>query len=497
MELSEQTCGGNLQLRHYQRKPAQWMLDHPEQKGLYIAYSTGAGKTYALVETIVAMRQSGVITKVIAITPAKLKRNLKVSLLRCLSTDPESELPDWITIDSFEGVQKRKLRINDKTMLVVDEAHKLRNSSTTRYHKILSMANRAGKVILMSATPAMTRLENLNPQYNLMVPKAERIALNTKWSDDKGQLQNVDMLFALWRGKIAFYDLTGTEEDTRPKVRYHKVLVPMTDQQARMLKAILHEYKIDNKQELKAALGENTTGNPQSNAFMNKVRRFANAGSYQECDSPKIQKAIQLLKDAKGPSMLYSWWLDMGTHLVLRCMSDPKWNIAPEQVGVIDGSLSERKLTDLMEKYNVTHEVRHLLLSAAAQEGLNTKLTDTFVVLEPQWQKLAEDQAIARAVRMDSHPPGSVVNVYYLCSHNVKDELLNIDELMFDLNRKKFQSIDQISAIFQQASIPLASKAKEPVKRLDKSVLNKIPKLPPVKLLDETSPGVLTRLRRN
>jgi hypothetical protein len=469
-----QACTEQLPLRMYQVKPAQWMVNHPSQKGLYIAYSTGTGKTYTLAEMIAALMQNGTINRVIAITPAKLKTNLHNSLLRCFD---QAELPAEITIDSFEGMQRKRLVVNSKTMIVVDEAHKLRNPSTSRYKAVQKLVDRAGRVILLSATPAMTRMENLTPQLNLLVPKAERIPFNTRWTDYQG----LDRLYGMLRERVAFYDITGTPQDTRPKVRYFKVLVPMENSQAKMIRAVLKQHRIVNEKALIAALGEDATGG-RSNAFLNKVRRFANAGSYTDCASPKIQKAVQLLTEASGPAMLYSSWLEMGSHLVRRCLESA--GVPASLIGMINGNTTEAQLATLLEGYNVTKSVRFLLLSAAAQEGINTKGTKRFIVLEPQWQKLAEDQAIARAVRLDSHSKGSVVDVYYLCSHHATEPLLNIDEMLFDMNRRKYATIHVLSTLLKQASIPLEPNARMPPKQFQKEMPP--PPLPKVKVLNET-----------
>jgi hypothetical protein len=475
--MDDQACI-DLPLRTYQVKPAQWMVKHPNQKGLYIAYSTGTGKTYTLTELIAALMQKGIINRVIAITPAKLKTNLHNSLLRCLN---QTQLPSEITIDSFEGIQRKRMVVNAQTMIVVDEAHKLRNPSTSRYKTVQKLVDRAGRVILLSATPAMTRMENLTPQLNLLLPKTERIPFNTRWTDLDGRLLQSDKLYALLRERVAFYDISGTPEDTRPQVRYFKVLVPMGPQQAKMIRAVLKEHHIVNEKALIAALGEDATGG-RSNAFMNKVRRFANAGSYTDCASPKIQKAVQLLTEASGPAMLYSSWLDMGGILVQRCLE--RAGVPASLIGMVNGNTTESQLASLLEGYNGSQTIRFLLLSAAAQEGINTKGTNRFIVLEPQWQKLAEDQAIARAVRLDSHPKGGVVDVYYLCSHHATDPLLNIDERLFDMNRRKYASIHVLSTLLKQASIPLEPNARVPQKKFQKDMPP--PPLPKVKVLNET-----------
>jgi hypothetical protein len=187
---------------------------------------------------------------------------------------------------------------------------------------------------------------------------------------------------------------------------------------------------------------------------MNKVRRFANASSAQDC-SPKIQEAVKLLQTSPGPAMLYSFWISMGVKLVSRCLHEEK---AHGAVRVVTGSTSNSQLKKIMQAFNEDQSVRTLLFSSAASEGLSTKHVQRFIVLEPQWQRLAEYQAIGRAVRINSHLTHDQpeVHVYYLMSHSDTNDLVNVDEHMFAYNRDKYKKMLTIMGVMRQASIPMS-----------------------------------------
>jgi len=462
-------CKANL--RAYQKMPAKWMVDHPQQKGLYIYMDTGSGKTRAAANIVAGFMQTGLAQKIVVLTPAKLIENFRKGVEEC--TGLKRLTHHEIRITSFESLHKlRGFEIDHKTLVLIDEAHNLRKPGTKKYKLALNVADRCGHIVLMSATPMMTKNTDLFAQINLIVPEDERVATS---SDNI----NPEDLFNLLRHKVAFFTLTGSDYDTRPAVKVFKVLVPMDPVQEERISKAMREMQIGSAEELHDILNRVDTMQDVpaedekavtkkkkkkkkkaslSNAFMNKVRRFANAGSTHDC-SPKIEEAVKLIQTSPGPTMLFSFWISMGVKLVKHCLKEAHY---PERdVVTVTGSTSNSQLKKIMKAFNEDQTVKTLLFSSAASEGLSTKNVERFIMLEPQWQRLAELQAIARAVRINSHLTHDQpeVHVYYLMSHADGHDLVNVDEYMFQYNRDKYAKMLVNIDVMRQASIPMSMEA--------------------------------------
>ncbi len=151
--------------------------------GAILADAVGLGKTFSALAVIKYFQQQRYETVVFC--PKKLKQNWTQYLRRQDSrfekdefeyivryhTDLQDERLENKVDARLSWLQKRK-----KLLIVIDESHNLRNEKSTRYQTLLTqllqnpclVAARDVKVLMLSATPINTGLNDVKGQFNLI-----------------------------------------------------------------------------------------------------------------------------------------------------------------------------------------------------------------------------------------------------------------------------------------------------------------------------------------
>ncbi len=172
--------------------------------GAILADAVGLGKTWSALATMKYYQNKGYET--ILIVPKKLHQNwqyyhhLQNSLFKedefkfviRYHTDLQDERieskHDKLTLDNF-------FQSNSNKLFIIDESHNLRNNKTGRYkylldHLLNTEKNPNHKVLLLSATPINTSLNDIKNQFKMMVSDK-----NDGFKDYLG-IRNLDSLFA-------------------------------------------------------------------------------------------------------------------------------------------------------------------------------------------------------------------------------------------------------------------------------------------------------------
>lgn len=171
----------------YQFKPLLKFLENPRQR-LLIADDVGLGKTIEAGYILREMRARHGLERVLIVAPARLQSKWKDEmerrfdetfevvrlrdLLRIrhrLERDEEVESFRWIT--SFEAARDDRFvsMLSDFEptidLVIVDEAHRMRNSSTAQHALGRALASCADGLVFLTATPVQTGIDNL---FNLL-----------------------------------------------------------------------------------------------------------------------------------------------------------------------------------------------------------------------------------------------------------------------------------------------------------------------------------------
>ncbi len=131
--------------------------------GALLADPVGSGKTWIALAVAAALAPEGGAT---AVVPAALASQWVATARRVGLA---------LTIVSHERVSRGRIPVGRNDLLIIDESHRFRNPSTRRYaHLARGLIGR--RVLLLSATPVVNRLEDLAHQLLLAVPDDALVA---------------------------------------------------------------------------------------------------------------------------------------------------------------------------------------------------------------------------------------------------------------------------------------------------------------------------------
>lgn len=152
--------------------------------GAILADAVGLGKTFSALAVIKYFQIQGFTT--VLLCPKKLEHNWKQYRRRQGSrfeTDEfdyivrfHSDLQNERLENRYDDARLSWLQRQKKVLLVIDESHNLRNEKSSRYQDLLAslvqnqpgQENRDVKVLMLSATPINTGLNDVKGQFNLI-----------------------------------------------------------------------------------------------------------------------------------------------------------------------------------------------------------------------------------------------------------------------------------------------------------------------------------------
>ena len=163
----------NLELAGFQREGVARMLRILEQHGgVIVADEVGLGKTFMAGEVI---NRAASISRqqVLVITPAALKQGMWEPFLKHYDF---SRRVDVMSYDEFrnrwqEGEEEIRQELDEYALVVVDEAHNLRNPNAQRTEAVNALIGgvRPKQLVLLTATPVNNSLHDLRSLVSLFI----------------------------------------------------------------------------------------------------------------------------------------------------------------------------------------------------------------------------------------------------------------------------------------------------------------------------------------
>jgi SNF2 family DNA or RNA helicase len=452
----------HTQLQPHQQRVVD-RLKERDQPGLVVAHGLGSGKTLT---SIAAQDALGMDSTVVV--PAALQANYKKELKKhTKGRHPKAH------ITSMQMVARRGQVHPKSKMLIVDEAHRARDTSSKTFEALKK--NKAEKRMLLTGSPFYNHPADISPLVNVagggkILPEKrddfearyisqlkqnpgllgwlKGVQPGTKPILNPGRRKELKSIFNKW---VDYYE--GSKENF-PSVERQDVKVPMTEDQLQFYDTLMKKapawvrYKVRNGlPPTKKELGD-------LNAFLGGARQVSNttAPYHLEGDAqdPKIEKAYTELKkhldkNPRSKAVVYSNFLEAGI--------DPykeKLRRGGIPYGEFTGQMDKKERDQLVQDYNA-NKIRALLLSSAGGEGLDLKGTRLLQVLEPHWNNEKLHQVEGRGIRFGSHAdlPEDERNVLvqrYLATRprssfmeklKLRNPGLGVDEYLTGLSRDK------------------------------------------------------------
>ncbi|NRQ36661.1 DEAD/DEAH box helicase [Nonomuraea sp. NN258] len=394
-----------VSLRGYQAFGARFAL---AQRRVILGDEMGLGKTVEAVAVLAHLAARGA-NRFLVVCPASVLVNwcreieARSTLRACRLHGPDRPLAlaEWlraggVAVTTFDGLSKLAVPDGlDVGLLVVDEAHYVKNPEARRSQAVAGWCRRVERVLFMTGTPMENRVEEFRALVGYLQPE---LLPQVRGSDAVAGAPT-------FRRAVAPVYLRRNQED---------VLTELPD--------LVH---VDEWEEFSAADADAYRAAVTAGRWM-AMRRAAYAVPEK---SAKLERLDELLAEAAENGLkvvVFSYFRDV--------LSAVHRRLGATAHGPISGDVAPERRQLLVDAF--TASPGHAVLLCQIQAGgvgLNLQAASVVILCEPQVKPTLESQAVGRAYRM-----GQVrrVQVHRLLSPD------SVDERLLSLLRAKTRLFD-------------------------------------------------------
>jgi SNF2 family DNA or RNA helicase len=427
----------SVSLKNFQRAAVAYLLRGLPRKVL--ALDTGLGKT-AVASAYSRIRQA----RTLWITKASLVNNLTREIkkltgqnaIQLVGSNPTAESVRILQDKSFQHIimtydsLSRSLQENEEEsisvslwglalsaspfdLLVVDEAHNIKNRGTRRW-KVLSMLRKIPSVLFLTATPLVNNGMDFFSLLNILDDStfgSPSEFIRAYLSPDGKRIlsprrMQKDLLPYMFRRKK-----TDVLKDLPAKVRQHHTIT-LTKEWKERYEAILQGIYISMQGDFKEV----------PDMILAQMNRFRQVVSQAKVEHT-AEYAMSLEENGEK-CLIFTAWKETAEALGREMSCD-----------VITGDVPQNTRTHMQDKFNNDPHIKHLVLTLdVGREGLNLTAASAIVFNDFGWNPMIHDQAEGRAWGRLNDPHGCLV--YYVA---VQD---SIDEFMMKTLERKQALID-------------------------------------------------------
>ena len=380
-------------LRNYQEFGTKYIL---HQKRTLLGDEMGLGKTMQALAAMAHLKTEKK-THFLVVCPVsvlvnwirEIEKHTKLTASEIYGKDRDEEYSKWqrdggVAVTTYETVTKlappEGLLLD---LLVVDEAHYVKNPEAERTRGLIQYAAVAERVLFMTGTPLENRVDEMIFLISL---------LNTEKANEIRGMKELSMA-PEFREKVAPVYLRRTRED---------VLKELPE------KVEKEEWCRLGPKELAVYRETLLEGN------FSQIRRVS-WNAEQLADSVKAARLLEIADQAKTEGrkiIVFSFFLDT-IRRVQELLGDRVY-------GPISGSIPADRRQELVDRFAEGPDGSVLLCQiVAGGVGLNIQAASVVVLCEPQWKPSIETQAISRVYRMGQ---ARSVEVFRLLAEDTVDE---------------------------------------------------------------------------
>lgn len=389
--------GLKIELRHYQEYGVKYIIN---QGAVLLGDEMGLGKTAEAIGAMVALHNTGA-THFLVVCPASVLVNWirEVEKFSTLTTHKihgkalESAYESWINdggvaVTTYETLDKIELPDNfTYSMLVVDEAHYVKNPKAERTQNLLYVRQRTDRVLFMTGTPIENNVEEMCFLIGCLQPE---VAKTVYGSTSLAMAPD-------FRRKVSTVYFRRTRED------------------------VLNELpeKVENDEWLELTAAEKDLYKTFVDDEGYSKQRQVSWLIENPAESSKGQRLLEIVEEytENGRKILIFSFFINTIEKVMEMCGDYK------VFGPINGSISTDKRQAIIDEYT-KFEGPAILVSQiqAGGTGLNIQAASVIIFCEPQLKPSLETQAIARAFRMGQ--VNTVMVHRLLCQDTVDEQIV-------------------------------------------------------------------------
>lgn len=394
-------------LRRYQEWGVKYIL---HQEKVLLGDEMGLGKTVQAIATMVSLKNTGA-THFVVVCPASVVTNwcreiTKHSLLRVTKVHGygrTSALRSWVktggvAVTTYETTSYFELDEDFKfSLLVVDEAHYIKNSGARRTVNTVNLSKHADRLLFMTGTALENKVDEMIGLIELLQPNIARQIKNIAFMSSAPQ----------FREKIAPVYYRRKREDVLtelPELIESKEWCSLSKEEEELYESAILEKRYSDARRV--------SWNVDDLKVSSKAKRLLEIVEQAEAEDRKV--------------IVFSFFLDTIRKINLflgdRCMNP------------INGSVTPQRRQEIIDEFDKAPAGS--VLTAQIQSGgtgLNIQSASVVVICEPQFKPSIENQAISRAYRMGQ---SRNVLVYRLLCEDTIDEkitaMLEEKQAIFD-----------------------------------------------------------------
>lgn len=395
------------ELRRYQEWGVKYTL---HQSRVLLGDEMGLGKTIQAIAAMVSLRNIGA-THFVVVCPASVITNWcreirKMSLLTVIKihgAGRASALKAWlksggVAVTTYETTSHFKMDNNFKfTLLVVDEAHYIKNPEARRTVNVKNISNHAERLLFMTGTALENKVDEMISLIQILQPTIASQVSGMAFMASAPQ----------FREKVAPVYYRRKREDVLTEL-------PELIESKEWCTMLTEEEQI------------------YEQAILSKRYADARRVSWNVDDlknSSKAKRLLEIIEEAEDDGrkiIVFSFFLD-----TIRKITELLGN---KCLNPINGSVTPQRRQETIDEFDKAPA--GTVLAAQIQSGgtgLNIQSASVVILCEPQFKPSIENQAISRAYRMGQ---SRNVLVYRLLCENTVDEkitsLLESKQAIFD-----------------------------------------------------------------
>ena len=382
-------------LRPYQVMGVKYIL---HQEKVLLGDEMGLGKTVQAIATMVSLQNTGA-THFMVVCPAsvltnwcrEIREKSKLTVTKIHGYSKDRALNSWmktggVAVTTYETTSRFNFSENfTLSLLVVDEAHYIKNPQARRSASVTAVAERSERLLFMTGTALENNVDEMITLISLLQPQIANLVINKK------SLASAPS----FRRTIAPVYYRRKQEDVLSEL-------PELNDTPVWCTLLPEEEEI------------------YENTLIQRKRQEARRLSWQIENLDKSSKAIrmmEIIKEAEADGrkvIIFSFFLKtiekIIDYLGDRCTNPINGSVSPER---------RQQIIDEFEKAPAGTVLPAQI--QAGGTGLNIQAASVVILCEPQFKPSIENQAIARAYRMGQTRS---VLVYRLLCANTIDELL-------------------------------------------------------------------------
>ncbi|MDO4537637.1 MAG: SNF2-related protein, partial [Coriobacteriales bacterium] len=417
-------------LRRYQEFGVKYAL---HQQRVLLGDEMGLGKTVQAIATMVSLRNTGE-THFMVVCPASVLVNWcrevadksDLSVTRIHGDGASRAMQAWseqggVAVTTYETTSRvQKPEEASLGLLIVDEAHYIKNPEARRSKSVRNLCRQAERVLFMTGTALENKVDEMVQLLGVLRPAvAERASEMASLASAPAFRDAIAPVYYRRRREDVlaempglmetkeWCDLSGSEE----REAYENAVLSRNFMQARRV-----SWNVDNIQ-----------------AMSSKAKRLLEIVEDAEDDGRKV--------------IVFSYFRD--TLAAIRAILGDK---ASEP---INGSVTPAKRQEILDEFNQAPAGSVLVAQIqSGGTGLNIQAASVVVICEPQLKPSVENQAVARAYRM-----GQTRNVlvYRLLCEDTIDE--RITDILAEKQRAFDAFADESSTAIESLELDKAAQA--------------------------------------